>query len=206
VALLSDADSRRIEDAIARIEQRSAAEFVVAVVPRSARYDRGRALVSASWAVAAAVAYFQFLPWGGETVGLLLELPVFALVWAVLGIPSLERLFIPPREAEHAVHDAAFRLFAERGIHRTKRRTGMLLLVSELERRAVLLGDSGIHERVGDAGWSEHVTKLVARIREGRTADGVIEVLESLEGRLAAGVPVEPNDENELPNDVIRDA
>jgi putative membrane protein len=123
----------------------------------------------------------------------------------VLGIPSLERLFVPPHEAEQEVRSAAFRLFAEHGIHRTKGRTGMLLLVSELERRAVLLGDSGIHERVGDSGWSDHVGKLVSRIREGRTADGVIEVLESLEARLAAGVPPEPNDENELPNDVIRD-
>jgi putative membrane protein len=204
MALLSDSDARRIEAVIAEIESRSAAEFVVAVVPRCARHDRGRALVAATWAVAAAVLYFRFLPWGKETIGLLLELPAFAIIWLLLGVPSLHRLLISARRANEAVHGMAFRMFSEKGIYRTKGRTGMLLLVSELERRAVLLGDSGIHEKVGDEGWPRLIDQLLARIREGRAADGIVEVLQKLEERLAANVPVEGDDVDERPNKVIR--
>jgi putative membrane protein len=203
-ALLSNSDAQRIETVIAEIERRSAAEFVVAVVPRCARYDRGRALVAATWAVAAAVLYFRFLPWGKETIGLLLELPVFVIIWLVLGVPSIHRFLIPARHADDAVHGAAFRMFAEKGIHRTKGRTGILLLVSELERRAVLLGDSGIHDKVGDEGWPRLVEQLLSRIREGRVADGIVEVLQKLEERLAENVPVESDDVDELSNEVLR--
>jgi putative membrane protein len=205
MALLNDVDRKRIEDAIARIEKRSAAEFVVAVLPRSGTYSRWRALISGVWSIAAAIAYFQFVPWGGEVWGLLLELPVGALVWAVLGFPSIRRHLMPVHEAEEAVHGAAFRMFAARGVHRTRDRTGILLYISELERMAVLLGDSGIHERVGDDGWPQHIAHLVSRIREGRTADGVIEVLEALETSLAAKLPVAADDIDELSNRVIQE-
>jgi uncharacterized membrane protein len=77
-------------------------------------------------------------------------------------------------------------------------------VLSELERRVVLLGDRGIHARVGTEGWNKHVEHVIMRIREGRAADGVIEVLRELEGVLARQVPVQPDDENELPNAVVR--
>jgi putative membrane protein len=205
MALINDRDCRRIEETIGRIEKRSAAEVVVAVIPRSAKYTRWRALIAGTWAIAAAIAYFQFVPWGGEVWGLLLELPVGALVWAVLGIPALRRQLMPAAEAEQAVRGAAFRMFAEHGVHRTRNRTGILLLISELEHRAVLLGDSGIHARVGDEGWPRHIEHLVGRIREGRTADGIVEVLDALETALAAELPVAADDVDELPNRVIRE-
>jgi putative membrane protein len=112
---------------------------------------------------------------------------------------------MPAAEAEQAVRGAAFRMFAEHGVHNTRGRTGILLLISELERRAVILGDSGIHAKVGEDGWPRHVELLVSRIREGRTADGIIEVLGALETALAEGLPVAPDDTNELSNRVIRD-
>jgi putative membrane protein len=155
--------------------------------------------------VAAAGFYFRFVPWGGEAWGLLLELPVAALAWAVLGLGPIHRLLVPAKDAERSVHEAAFRMFAQRGVHRTKDRTGVLLLVSELERRVVILGDSGIHERVGDSGWPRHVQDLVRRIHEGRTTDGIIEVLEALEATLGANLPVSPDDVDELSNRVIRE-
>lgn len=203
--LINDKDCRRIEEAIGRIEKRSAAEFVVAVIPRSAKYTKWRALITGTWAIAAAIAYFQFVPWGGEVWGLLLELPVGAGVWALLGIPALRRQLMPAAEAEQAVRGAAFRMFAEHGVHHTRGRTGIMLLISELERRAVLLGDSGIHAKVGEEGWPRHVELLVSRIREGRTADGIIEVLGALETALAQELPVAADDTNELSNRVIRD-
>jgi putative membrane protein len=205
MTLVDDGSAKRIEATIARIEQRTAAEFVVAVIPRSADYDRWRAIIAFIWAVAAAGIYFRFVPWGGEAWGLLLELPVAALAWAALGLGAIRRLLVPAREAEQAVRAAAFRIFAERGLHRTKDRTGVLLLVSELERRVVILGDSGIHGRVGDQGWAGHVEHLVSRIKESRTTDGIIEVLEALEGVLASELPVSPHDVDELSNRVIRE-
>lgn len=197
-------DIRRIEAAIGALEQKTSAEFVVAVVPSSARYSRGRAAVAVVWAVASAILYFRFVPWGGELAALALQLPVAGAVWALFGWPPLHRLLVPAAEAERAVRANAFRLFAERGVYRTRDATGVLVLVSELEHKAVILGDRGVHHLVGDAGWQAHVAHLVGRIREGKGADGVIEVLEGVASVLAEHAPRKPDDTDELPNQVVR--
>lgn len=205
MALVSDADCRRIEQAIAQVERRSATEFVVAIVPKSAKYSRYRAIAAAAWSVATAMAYFPLVPWGAEVWALALQLPVGMLAWFVLGVPALHRRLIPRHEAEHAARAVAFRIFAERQVYDTRDRTGMLLFISELERQVVLLGDRGIHERVGTGGWQEQVDYLVKRLREGKAADGVVDVIEQLESVLAAKVPVNDDDVNELPNQVVRE-
>jgi putative membrane protein len=204
MSLLSEQDSQRIQQAILRLEQRSAAEFVVAVVPRSDSYAGPRAVVTMCWAFAAAALYLELWPQLPAIGAVLLQVPVALVAWTLIGLPPVFRKLIPRAAAEHAVQARAFQLFAERGVHETRDRTGMLLLLSELERRVTLLGDRGIHERVGTEGWQKHVAHIVARIHEGRTADGVLEVLQELEVALARGVPIRPDDRNELPNEIVR--
>ena len=80
----------------------------------------------------------------------------------------------------------------------------MLILVSELERRVVILGDRGIHERVGDAGWREHVDHVVEAIHDGDLARGLLDVIERLGAAHAAANPVRNDDTNELPDDLLR--
>jgi len=103
------------------------------------------------------------------------------------------------------VEERAFALFTERGMHRTRDRTGMLILISELEHRVVILGDVGIHEHVGDAGWQAHVDHIVQSIKRGQTAQGVVEVIERLEAAHAEHLPPRPDDTNELPNLIVGD-
>jgi putative membrane protein len=204
VSAFTDSDIQRIETAIGALEAKTSAEFVVAVVPSSARYSRGRAAVAVVWAVATSILFFRFVPWGGELAALALQLPVAWAVWALFGWAPLHRRLIPAAEAERAVRANAFRLFAERGVHRTRDATGVLILVSELEHKAVILGDRGVHGVVGDAGWKEHVAHLVQRIRDGKGADGVLEILERLAKVLEHGAPRKPDDTDELPNQVVR--
>jgi putative membrane protein len=124
--------------------------------------------------------------------------------FVVLGWPPLQRWLVSPLSAERAAHARAFQLFAERGLHGTKGRTALLIFVSELERRVVLLGDATIHAELGQAGWQEEVKRLLGRIRQGRLRDGLTEVLAELAPRLAAVAPRQADDENELPDAVLR--
>jgi putative membrane protein len=80
----------------------------------------------------------------------------------------------------------------------------MLILVSELERRVVILGDRGIHERVGDAGWQEHVDHVIDAIHRGELARGLLDVIERLGATHAAANPVRGDDTNELPDELVR--
>ncbi|HYP98990.1 MAG TPA: hypothetical protein VER96_09960 [Polyangiaceae bacterium] len=203
-SLLSDADAREVEAAVARVESGTAAELVVAVVPRSGDHWRGRMLVSLGWAMAAAFCVLEFLPEHSPVLALLVELSVGVLSFFVLSWAPLLRWLMSPRAAQQAAHARAFQLFAERGLYGTKGRTALLIFVSELERRVVLLGDATIHAQLGQAGWTEEVQRIIRRIREGRLKDGLLEVLADLEPRLAAAAPRQPDDVNELPDAVIR--
>lgn len=203
MSLLSQTDKQRIEQAIESVEEKSAAEIVVAVVARSADYSRGRAVGAGLWAVAMAGVWFELMPGEHAIWVVLLQVPLAWLAWTVLGVPTLHRRLIPRADAMRKVEQAALRLFTERRVYETRDRTGVLILVSELEHQVVILGDRGIHERLGTTGWRRHVEHLVGRIREGRAADGVVEVIEALEPELGSAIPVRPDDENELPNRVI---
>jgi putative membrane protein len=203
-SLLAEAGAREVEAAIARVEQSTSAQLVVAVVPRSQDHWQGRVLVSLAWSLAAALAVLHFRPEMSPIFALVTEVGAGALAFLALGFPPLHRFLVSPGAAEHAAHTRAFQLFAERGLYGTKRHTALLIFVSELERRVVLLGDATIHEHLGEAGWQTEVQRLLACIRAGRLKEGLLEVISALEPRLAAVAPHQAGDSNELPDTVLR--
>ena len=120
------------------------------------------------------------------------------------GRSAVLRGIVPEPVAAATVHARALQLFVERGIHETRDRSGVLILVSELERRVEILADRGIHERVEAGEWQRDVDELVSSIRGGHAADGVVAVVERIGGLLAQSFPPRADDENELPDEVLR--
>jgi putative membrane protein len=203
-SLLSEADAREVEAAVARVEAGSAAEVVVAVLPRSGDYWQVRVLLAAAWSLAAGLAFLHFEPWREPALALVYEVVAGILAFWLGGWGPLQRRLAGARQVEQAVRARAFQLFAERGLQGTRGRTALLIFVSELERRVVLLGDRTLNERLGQRGWDEQVELLVRHIREGHARRGLLAVLERLEPLLAELAPREPDDVNELPDAVLR--
>jgi putative membrane protein len=83
------------------------------------------------------------------------------------------------------------RAFHEHGLHRTAEGTGVLLFASLFEREAVVLGDRGIHEKVGEEGWDRVVRALVAGLRAGTPAAGFVEAIALCGAKLAEHFPRE---------------
>lgn len=201
--LFDASDKQRIEAAIAALEVRSAAEVVVAVVPHSGRPWVLRAFVAFALGLSAAWLFLDLRPFSAPHVALVVEAVVTVAAFALLGVRALERLLIAPHVATREVEAHAFAIFARRGLYRTIGHTGVLILLSELERRAVILGDEAIHARLGESGWQQHIERIVGGIRSGRAADGVVDVLGRLAETLAEIAPPVGANENELPNAVL---
>lgn len=205
MSLLAPADARRIEQAIAEVERSTAGEIVVMTVTESDRYDGPRALVTGLWTAVAATTALLWGPWTLAPIWVCIaQLPLAAGIWWLLGAAPLRRLLVPPSRAAEAVHARALRAFVERGVHETRDRSGLLIFISELEHRVEILADRGIHARVGTEGWSAHVARVVGAIREGRAADGIVQVIESIGALLAREFPRRSDDTNELPDELIR--
>lgn len=202
MALFDEAARARIEAAIHDLEQRTAGEIVVVSVPRSDDYQEVRVLYAAAFALAAAAALHWIFPALGVGVLLWIQLGAGVLLWAALGWGPLLRAAVPAARLDAAVQRRARAEFLENDVFATRDRSGVLIMVSELEHEVVLLGDAGIHERVAASGWEHHVRHIVGAIGDGRPAEGVCEVISELGEVLAEQFPPREDDRNELPNTV----
>lgn len=203
MALLSDADKQRIEGKVAEIERQTAGEVVVAVVDQSDDYLAPR--IGYAAIAALALTGLAHIIWIGldATWLLAIQLGLAFALFMLLGQPWLLRKAVPVALLGERVEQRAERMFLAQAVFDTRDRTGVLILLSELEHRAVILGDRGIHARVEQQGWAKHVAHIVRAIREGKPADGICEVLDELGALLSREFPRRHDDTNELSDRVV---
>lgn len=205
MALLTDQEKDRIEASVAAAETRTAAEIVVACVARSEHYAAVRLLFAVLMALSVSAALAVAAPGllSGELLAL--QLGAGAAAYWLSGLAPLLRRLVPSTFARAAVERAAQLAFVRHSVFATRERTGVLILLSELEHRVAILGDEGIHARVKSPGWEAHVSTIVAAIRAGKAGEGVCQVVDALAGVLAEGAPIRSDDTNELHNRVRED-
>jgi hypothetical protein len=101
------------------------------------------------------------------------------------------------------VRKTAERAFSRMGMDRTQHRNGVLFFIVPSRKRFVVLGDSGIHEKVGQEFWDGVAAALSERFREGDFTGGLVHGITEAGRQLATHFPSEgERDENELPDDV----
>src|SRR4029077_14189923 len=66
-----------------------------------------------------------------------------------------------------SIEKAADKAFVRMGMMHTKERNGVLFFVVPSRRKFVVLGDQGIHEKVGQEFWDRIAAVLSAKFREG---------------------------------------
>jgi uncharacterized membrane protein len=106
----------------------------------------------------------------------------------------------PWRRAD-ALHRART-VFAHLGMHLTAERHGVLIYLALEDRTLAIVGDAGIHRRVGDAYWAAVRDRMVATLREGRPLEAVLGGVEEVGRVLAEHFPRRPDDRNELSDQV----
>ena len=101
------------------------------------------------------------------------------------------------------VERTAAKAFRRLGMERTADRNGVLIFLVPSRRRFAVLGDTGIHEKVGQAFWEDVSACLSAHFRRGAFTEGLVEGIRMVGDRLAAHFPSAGEaDRNELPEDV----
>jgi uncharacterized membrane protein len=101
------------------------------------------------------------------------------------------------------VRPVAEQAFARLGMTKTKDRNGILIFIVPSRRRFVILGDEGIHAKVGQSFWEDVAAALSGEFRKGRFQEGLLRGIALAGEKLAAHFPYDPTtDRNELPDDV----
>jgi uncharacterized membrane protein len=102
------------------------------------------------------------------------------------------------------VRPTADRAFERLGMTQTRDRNGVLFFIVPSRRKFVILGDEGIHARVGQGFWDELSGVLSPAFHEGRYTEGLVAAIEKVGARLAEFFPphADGGDRDELPNTV----
>lgn len=213
--MFSDTDLAAIREAVQAAERRTRGEIVPMVVPASARYREAAHLAGLILALTALSVLLSFESvwgiWGGggslHHGWIVLSVVAVYVVGHMLGTqPWCVRLLTSDRRMAVKVRLRAELAFYGHGLHRTREATGILVLLSLLERRVQILADRAINERVPPGTWDAVVTDLVRGIKDGRPADAISRAITRCGDLLAVHFPAcEGDNPDELADDLIRE-
>jgi putative membrane protein len=197
-------ERQRIEAAVRSVEARTSGEIVPMVVDQSYDYPRaeivGAGFFSLATAISVSWAFGHSSVWVFLPVFLVLYLPFKGLIRS---LPDFKRRLIHPAEISAEVEEKALVSFIEQGLHHTRDKTGILILISLFEHRVFVLADQGINDLVPKATWDEIVHMVTEGIRSGRTGDALCAAVQRCGELLAQHFPVKTDDTDELPNLIL---
>ena len=219
---LSEDDFQRVTEAVARAERESDGEIVTIVARRSDAYHDvalhyailAMLLVPAWWAVVPQswVDWWtgMLLGWNGELTRPLVMLVMFVklilaflFVRLLLAWRPLRMALTPGSTKSRRVHRRAVETFRGSCELKTRGRTGVLIYLSLDERRAEIVADQAIVEKVEPEVWGEAMALLVDEVKQGRPGPGLTLAVEKVGAVLAEILPPKPHNPDELPNRVI---
>lgn len=108
------------------------------------------------------------------------------------------------RETDAAAIQEGVRIFKRLGMHQTKDRNGVLILL-ELNRQSFsIIGDEGIHRAVPPNFWEEERDLMQAHFRRGEFVEGLEAAIAKVGEKLKEFFPYlgDDLDENELPDTI----
>ena len=222
MARLSEADHAKVSAAIAAAERSSDGEIVAVATDLSDPYHD----VALHWAVLvliATLATFAVVPallqywfdvflggWRpeptlGELLTLLLVLSVakFTVALLLLKFMPLRLALTPGATKQRRVRRRAIATFKAGAERRTIGRTGILIYLSMGERRAEIVGDEAITKVTTPETWGEAMEALLADVKAGRPADGIVAAVERVGAVLKEHFPRSAADTNEIPDKLI---
>jgi len=97
---------------------------------------------------------------------------------------------------------AATRLFKSLGMHNTRERNGVLIYIATVSHKVAIIGDEGIHKKLGSEYWNKMADKLISDFRANRKAEALAAVILDCGRQIGTFFPRSEDDSNELSNEI----
>ena len=211
---LTAEEQERVERAVVAAERRTNAEIVPMIVARSGVYRDARHHVGLVLALVVLIVLLTcdtlWLPWGWHASNaawlILATLLAYGVgVWLGTVVPVI-RLFTSVERMQQKVRLRAERAFAQHAVSQTRERTGVLIMVSLLERQIYVLPDHPLSKRIPAEQWSRVVQMAVDRLKAGDLVGGLCQAIEACGALLQDICPGRPDDNpDELPNRLLQE-
>jgi uncharacterized membrane protein len=100
--------------------------------------------------------------------------------------------------------DRAAEIFWILKMENTEARNAVLVYIAIKDRQLAILGDKGIHEKVGEIFWNQEVDKIISQFRRVGYADAIVKMILDIGAALKFHFPYDrKTDVNELPDDIV---
>ncbi len=114
------------------------------------------------------------------------------------------RVFVESRCRYVDAMDRAFEIFDNLKMAQTKDRNAVLLYLAIKDHQLAVLGDEGIHQKVGNEYWNIEVRKMIQAFNRDNYAEGIVMCVEDIGEALHTYFPYDNKiDKNELPDDIV---
>lgn len=211
--LLSDDERKRLDKLISEAEKHTDTQIILAVIKRSDSYAeipwKAFALTASVAGMVVFVISLLLDYWISQTdvliaiTATIFTGAIFALI--TVFVPAVARIFLSTHRTEEEMQQYARSLFLEKELFATRKRMGILLLVSLFERKVVLIPDKGINNRLKQEEMQHIIAPMIQCLRNNELCKAFEEGLAQLSIALEAGELPEKY-ENELPNNIIEEA
>jgi putative membrane protein len=202
--VLTADDRLRVRAAIADVEKRTLGEIVPVVLERSDRHPGARWLCALCTLLIGSTLLEAHLPWTEPHWLLLSQIALGAVGFFLAdALPDAKRLFVREARATEMAEEQALQEFHRLGLHKTRDATGVLIFVSLFERRVIVLGDAGIHAKVGAEHWRSVQSTILDGIVKGSLAEGLLAGIRASGDELVKHFPRTEGGPNELEDRVI---
>ncbi|MBL7686255.1 MAG: TPM domain-containing protein [Deltaproteobacteria bacterium] len=106
------------------------------------------------------------------------------------------------RRSNHAAEEEAKLTFERLGMTQTQERNGILFYLSLEDRNLVILGDRGIHEKVGEAFWKDLHHEVIRHFKEKHFLLGLLIGIQRCGVELQRYFPINKENPDELSNEI----
>ncbi|MBO9667267.1 MAG: TPM domain-containing protein [Bdellovibrio sp.] len=204
---LTDKEIEQISEAIHKAEEHTDGEIVPVIVKRSSTVGHVPLTLTLLILLVLVIAELPFsdilwvTPW--VYVWPFLVVAIYYVSFALAKFPWIQKVMVPERDELDQVHQRAHLEFFLNKINRTKANTGILIFISVMERKAVILADHGINNKLPPETWNEILAKLGEQLNKSNWAFGFTEAIEACGHHLKQHFPMTDGGDNQLKNQLV---
>ncbi len=207
---VSDADLQKVSEAVRLAEEKTTGEIVPMIVRSSASFGHVPMILTLALFSSLLFLEFEMI----SSFSLWAEIPqwviapVLLVICYLISLPLSKSAWICRCMTLNRDETAAVDLRAElefyRGrFNRTEKNSAILIFVSWVERRAVVLADKGIAEKIDGKVWDEINGLLLKGLKSGNFVEGWQAAIARAGALLAEHFPASSHDRDELSNELV---
>ncbi|MFZ8934045.1 MAG: TPM domain-containing protein [Bacteriovoracaceae bacterium] len=197
----SDQDKEKIRRSVIEAEKKTSGEIVPVIIRASDAYPGSYYRSALLWGFVCVLCCYFFE--ATHTVMFWCFSASILAGYLLCYLDFYKKLFITKQEMEEEFSQRAYQSFLMNGVSQTKERNGVMLYISAFEKKAMIVSDTGIEEKIKPGTWEKVITDLISLMKTKDYTSAICQAVTQLGTLLNEHFPDHKDDEDELANKLI---